>query len=114
MTEITKIGKKPNQCYTINWLECYCMNSLQYKNKINSFRETLLRWQQIDADISMMEEFQTDDFAVVFQPFTVHNKIPLNEKNETDFTAFSQDCFHFSQKQNANGIYFSINFISYF
>lgn len=106
MTEITKIRKKPNQCYAVNWIECYCMNSLQYKSKINTFRETLLRWQQIDADISMMEEFQTDDFTVVFQPFTVNNIIPLNEKNETDFTSFSHDCFHFSQKQNANGKYF--------
>lgn len=48
-------------------------------------------------------EFQTDDFAVVAQPFTHHLHWPLKGPNLTDFSYMAPDCFHFSQRGYARG-----------
>ncbi|CAF0724936.1 unnamed protein product [Rotaria sp. Silwood1] len=40
----------------------------------------------------------SDDFTVVRQPFMEHMKVPVTSGGSADFSYFSPDCFHFSQK----------------
>jgi phospholipase B1 len=40
----------------------------------------------------------SDDFTVVRQPFMEHMKVPVKSDGLADFSYFSPDCFHFSQK----------------
>ncbi|XP_078714139.1 LOW QUALITY PROTEIN: phospholipase B1, membrane-associated-like [Lampetra fluviatilis] len=42
-----------------------------------------------------------DDFTVVLQPFFRNTFLPLDELNEPDLSYFSRDCFHFSEKGQA-------------
>lgn len=57
----------------------------------------------LDYEISRLEEFDRDDFTVVYQPFTLNITNPLGPDGFTDWTLFAKDCFHISQKGNARG-----------
>lgn len=103
VTILNEIGSKPLQCVKLHKLECSCI--VLYPDKTQEYREIIKKWQKIDEDVAKMDEFDRNDFAVVYQPFLLNIEIPLNAKNETDFSFFSQDCFHLSQKFNARGIY---------
>lgn len=52
-------------------------------------------------EIAAYPEFQKDDFAVVAQPTLLNITLPLASDGYTDMTYFSSDCFHISQKTNA-------------
>lgn len=50
-----------------------------------------------------MEEFDTDTFTVVVQPFTRRYSFSKDKSGLTDYSNLSADCFHLSQKENARG-----------
>ncbi|XP_034531226.1 phospholipase B1, membrane-associated [Notolabrus celidotus] len=43
-----------------------------------------------------------EDFAVVTQPFFQNTVVPLNADARPDYTYFSEDCFHFSERGHAD------------
>lgn len=63
------------------------------------------KWQKVNEEVAAMQEFDRDDFAVVYQPFTEEISVPKGLNNLTDYTYMSMDCFHLSQKLNAEGMY---------
>jgi len=59
--------------------------------------ETLKQYNQKLAEIADDPQFNTDDFAVVVQPFFTSTHIPKLENGEPDLSYFAPDCFHFSE-----------------
>lgn len=62
------------------------------------------RVQLLEEEIADRPEFQRDDFAVVFQPFTVNLTFRSIDGGNAHITHFAPDCFHISQKANARGV----------
>uniref|UniRef100_A0A1B6GTS3 Phospholipase B1, membrane-associated n=1 Tax=Cuerna arida TaxID=1464854 RepID=A0A1B6GTS3_9HEMI len=95
-------GTRP-LCQVVHGFECPCLFGLAYQNRQREFYELMRLWQQAEFKVASDPRYQeTEDFAVVAQPFTYKLKFPVrrdsNGKNLTDFTYLSEDCFHFSQK----------------
>lgn len=94
---------KPQLCYLTHSLECPCIVGLSYVHRQKEFYDFMVKWIEIDREVSEFLEFDLDDFTVVFQPFAANYTFPLNDQGLTDFSYMSADCFHFSQKGNARG-----------
>lgn len=92
---------KPDNCVFINKIECYCLFALQYEKHVEKYQHIIKQWQKLEEDIANMPEFQRNEFTVVYQPFTLDLKLRQNSQNKTDYSYFSRDCFHLSQKFNA-------------
>lgn len=58
----------------------------------------ILAWIDKVIEVVNRDEFNRKDFTANIQPFTKSVTFPVNERNETDFTYMSMDCFHLSQK----------------
>lgn len=61
------------------------------------------QWQLVTKEVAAMPEFDTNEFTVIYQPFTKYAAVPRFANNLTDYSYMSQDCFHISQKFNAAG-----------
>lgn len=60
------------------------------------------RWYQAEREVSLMPEFQSEDFAVVWEPIMTHSMLPKNKNGIVPIHEFlSIDCLHFRQKTNA-------------
>jgi hypothetical protein len=63
-------------------------------------------WHKLDKEMASLPEFNdSEDFAVVFQPFTLNYIIPLDSKGITDYSYLSYDCYHLSQRGQARSIF---------
>eukprot|EP01004_Peranema_trichophorum_P003666 NODE_2641_length_1530_cov_52.619758_g2277_i0.p1 GENE.NODE_2641_length_1530_cov_52.619758_g2277_i0~~NODE_2641_length_1530_cov_52.619758_g2277_i0.p1 ORF type:complete len:430 (-),score=76.00 NODE_2641_length_1530_cov_52.619758_g2277_i0:239-1489(-) len=58
-------------------------------------------YQAIMEDLQNSATYNTDDFAVVVQPFTKGVEPPKKTDGSYDMTYFAPDCFHFSAKAHA-------------
>lgn len=65
--------------------------------------ELIGKWQKLEEDIAMYEEFDRDDFTVVNQPLLQEAQMPRTPNGEIDLEYLAEDCFHFSQKGHALG-----------
>lgn len=94
---------KPPLCEISHRVECPCFFGPIITGKHQLFYDIMRKWQAMDAEITNYDEFDLDDFAVVFQPFILNYTFPQTTKGFTDFSILSSDCFHFSQKGHALG-----------
>lgn len=62
-------------------------------------------------EVATYDEFDTDNFTVVALPFSLEFDIPLTPEGYTDYSFMSEDCFHFSQKGNARGMFITTTII---
>lgn len=97
---LTKMTKKPPLCETTHPFECPCLIG-KPKNVLQYYEKIMLKWQAKDQEISQRDEFNTDTFAVNFQPFTMDIEVPKSRSGAMDYSIFSVDCFHISQKGHA-------------
>ncbi|XP_063908593.1 phospholipase B1, membrane-associated-like [Zophobas morio] len=63
--------------------------------------EFMDKWLKLDMEIGNIDEFDTDDFTVVVQPFLLNYNFPTSAPGVADSQYLSADCFHFSQKAHA-------------
>lgn len=94
---LTRLTKKPPLCQTTHHFECPCLIG-KSKNVLKYYEKIMKKWQAKDKEIAQRDEFNTDTFAVNFQPFTIDIKIPQTQDGSFDYSCFSVDCFHLSQK----------------
>lgn len=99
---IVNFKGRSNICTFTNHFECPCLFGLANQHRKKEFMQLMERWQQVEFDVANDSAFRnSEDFAVVAQPFTYQLQWPNSDKNLTDFSFLSKDCFHFSQKGNA-------------
>ncbi|KAL1117839.1 hypothetical protein AAG570_004154, partial [Ranatra chinensis] len=92
----------PPLCWITHRTECPCILGSRFQNKLKYFISIIEDCQKVEMEIAQHPKYQTDDFAVVAQPFTLNITFPeyVNSNGErlTDISYLSEDCFHFSQK----------------
>ncbi|KAL7301492.1 hypothetical protein TKK_0005929 [Trichogramma kaykai] len=81
--------------------ECSCLLGLTFRDRRQAYYDIMAQWHKLEEEIAMYPEFQTNDFAVVIQPFTTNLTFPETSDGKSDFSYLSSDCFHISQKGNA-------------
>ncbi|XP_050321439.1 phospholipase B1, membrane-associated [Bactrocera neohumeralis] len=92
----------PFGCFAVHHLGCHCIFSHAVGEKeLHEAYDRITRWHEADQYIVQLQEFQTNDFAVVYQPFTAHVPPPRLNNGEIDYRYFASDCFHFSQLGHA-------------
>ncbi|KAK1121522.1 hypothetical protein K0M31_010321 [Melipona bicolor] len=94
-------GRNFLKCYLTTTFSCPCLFALQFRDQRQKYYEILQRWQEIEEEVVDYPEFHRNDFTVVVSLVLKHVKIPLTEDGYTDLSYFSADCFHMSQKTNA-------------
>ncbi|XP_026276110.1 phospholipase B1, membrane-associated-like [Frankliniella occidentalis] len=107
------LGPLPPWCEVMNRFECPCIFGDRFQDAIPRHREVYKEVQRMQREVVAMERFRTrEDFAVVSAPFMSGpgQLLPFLAPggNGTDWTFFSTDCFHFSQKGTAvaaNGLW---------
>lgn len=103
---LTEMNDRPPICeYITHSFECPCILGLAYRNVQKRYLSLIEKWQQLDVAISFYPEFNTEDFAVVAQPFMTNFSYPRTADGRHDYSYSSSDCFHFSLKGNAGGTY---------
>jgi len=84
------------RCQTLQSLMCDCGVN---KKQRDSIRGANIEYQKVTTELIKSGIYDTsDDFTVVLQPFMEHMKVPTKSDGLPDFSYFSPDCFHFSQK----------------
>lgn len=58
----------------------------------------MTRWQELDIEVSNYSEFDLDDFTVIPHYYTLGLTLPTKPQGGIDYSFFSIDCFHFSEK----------------
>ncbi|KAJ8911670.1 hypothetical protein NQ315_014029 [Exocentrus adspersus] len=84
-------------CSITHSVECPCMG-YSYRRRRKLFFDVMRRWQELDIEISNYPEFDLDDFTVIPHYFTLDFKLPTTRQGKIDYSFFSEDCFHFSEK----------------
>ncbi|XP_018318542.1 phospholipase B1, membrane-associated-like [Agrilus planipennis] len=95
---VLKFTYTPSICVITHSVECPCVHGLAHRASQKKFANIIRKWQKLDEEIVNLDEFDTEDFTVVYQPFVIDASLPKNEEGETDLTELSEDCFHQSQK----------------
>ncbi|XP_075166254.1 phospholipase B1, membrane-associated-like [Haematobia irritans] len=94
--------KLPLSCYFTHHLFCPCLIGRSVSSsKFKEMGQAIKHLQAIDRDLSKLPEFQTDDFTVIYQPFTANLSLANLQNGSTDFRYFAADCFHYSQLGHA-------------
>lgn len=96
------MNKLPPFCEYIQKVYCHCILSDSFNaQKLRNISKIIESVQKIDQEIPALPEFQTEDFAVMPQTFTVNLALRNLTNGDTDLRYFSGDCFHFSQYGHA-------------
>lgn len=88
---------KPPACKITHTFECPCIIG-QYTDKRKFFFDIMRRWQELEIEVSSYSEFDLDDFTVIPHYFTLEQSLPSTPQGKPDYTFFSVDCFHLSEK----------------
>ncbi|XP_005175113.2 phospholipase B1, membrane-associated-like [Musca domestica] len=92
----------PLLCQAVHSVGCHCIFSETYSRKyLNTISKFISRWQKIDEYVASLPEFYTQDFVVLYQPFTANVSLPIRNNGDTDLRFLASDCFHFSQLGHA-------------
>lgn len=109
MKVIYQLRGKPKECISSNHFECPCIFGFKYGGLRQRYFNTMVKWQQVTAEVPELDEFnKKDDFAVINQPFLRNVKFPRKSNGNNDYSYMSVDCFHLSQKGYAiasNGLW---------
>ncbi|XP_005186360.1 phospholipase B1, membrane-associated [Musca domestica] len=95
---VAEINDLPRVCEATHIFACHCV--ARRKNnprQLQQVAKAVRRIQEIDEEVANLPEFQTDDFAVVYQPLMKHWFAPKHANGKTNYGYFGPDCFHFSQ-----------------
>lgn len=101
----------PWSCYLSRPIECSCLFGPAYSKMRNLYRKRERAFVKIMERVSYMEEFHTNDFTVVYQPFFRDASVFLDDgkvPRKPDMSIMSVDCIHLSQKGHAvaaNGVW---------
>lgn len=98
----------PWQCHLSRPIECSCLFGPAYSKARNLYRRLERNFVKIMERVSYRDEFHTDDFTVVYQPFFKDASVFLDHDKKPDMTIMSVDCIHLSQKGHAvaaNGLW---------
>lgn len=95
----------PIECYVLQNVLCPCIKGLSFASKRKILSDIMVKWQQIDLEVSNMAEFDLDDFTVIPHLFTMNYSIPRTPSGKIDFGFLAPDCFHFSEKAQARCMY---------
>ncbi|KAE8750863.1 hypothetical protein FOCC_FOCC002291 [Frankliniella occidentalis] len=85
-------------CELLRRFACSCLYGEPTKPIRGRMRKIIERYIQVEWEMGDDPEFQTDDFALVVQPYTYKLNFPMKNENATDFSYLAPDCFHFSQR----------------
>lgn len=92
----------PFGCFAVHHFGCHCIFSHAVGEKeLHEAYDRITRWHEVDQYIAQLPQYQTNDFAVVYQPYITRVVAPKLENGEIDFRYFASDCFHFSQLGHA-------------
>jgi len=86
-------------CGLLHGFECEC-GVHSDPNVRKTVSEIALQYNSRLHDISLNPKYNTDDFAVVYQPFLSQTVIPTKPDGKPDLTYLAPDCFHFSEKSH--------------
>lgn len=98
----------PWTCYLSRPIECSCLFGPVYSKERQLFRRREREFVKIMERVSYLQEFHTDDFTVVFQPFFGDASVFVGDSKTPDMNIMSVDCVHLSQKGHAtaaNGLW---------
>ncbi|XP_065356423.1 phospholipase B1, membrane-associated-like [Calliphora vicina] len=102
VTSLLEMKNIPLSCHAVHRVGCHCIFSELYSAKfLKRAYNYITRWQAIDQYVAELPEFQTDDFIILYQPFTANVSMPTLANGDTDLRYFASDCFHFSQLGHA-------------
>lgn len=93
----------PLMCQAVYRVGCSCL--FRYSNtpdKLIAYDQAIQQWQQVEHELSQLPEYNTNDFAVVYQPFSANVYVPTLPNGNTDLRYMASDCFHFSQLGHAS------------
>uniref|UniRef100_A0A1I8P4Z4 Phospholipase B1, membrane-associated n=1 Tax=Stomoxys calcitrans TaxID=35570 RepID=A0A1I8P4Z4_STOCA len=109
VTTLGQMRNVPLPCQAVHSFGCRCVFSESYnETHLRLASEYFTRWQAIDEYVAGLPAFQTDDFAILYQPLTANAILPRMGNGDIDLRFFSSDCFHFSQLGHAaiaNGLW---------
>ncbi|XP_055958926.1 phospholipase B1, membrane-associated isoform X2 [Patella vulgata] len=98
--EIAKDLNKGLACSIVHYALCPCAAFPKTAQDEADLRNLTNIYQQVVKGIATSGQFDTkDDFTVVDQPFFRNTYLPVKDgTDEPDFSFFSPDCFHLSEK----------------
>jgi len=82
-------------CRWLHRFECSCGSSDNEEVR-NNVTSVLRAYNERLVSIATDPIYNTDDMAVVIQPFLTNTSVPRNEDGTIDMDYFAPDCFHFS------------------
>ncbi|XP_061386062.1 phospholipase B1, membrane-associated-like [Musca vetustissima] len=96
------INNLPLACEATHIFACHCIVRRKHDpQQLQDLSKAVRKVQEIDEEVANLPEFQSDDFAVVYQPLMRNWYTPTNRKGNTDYRYFGPDCFHLSQLGHA-------------
>ncbi|KMQ93815.1 phospholipase membrane-associated [Lasius niger] len=104
-----QIGNPSINCSLTMGFECPCMFGFSFRPHREYYYDIIQRWSDVEIEISLMPEWQSEDFAVVAEPILKHSMLPKNKDGIVPIHEYlSIDCLHFRQRTNAwyaNGLW---------
>ncbi|KAF5299457.1 hypothetical protein FQR65_LT01037 [Abscondita terminalis] len=94
------LENRPPPCYFTHNFVCPCLFGLQFRNQQNRLDQIMTDWKNIEKEVAALDEFDRDEFTVVLQPFAENYDIKRDKSGLVDYSVFSYDCFHLSQKEH--------------
>ncbi|XP_061386030.1 phospholipase B1, membrane-associated-like [Musca vetustissima] len=96
------INNLPLACEATHIFACHYIARRKHDpQQLQDLSKAMRKVQEIDEEVANLQEFQSDDFAVVYQPLMRNWYTPTNRKGNTDYRYFGPDCFHLSQLGHA-------------
>ncbi|KAL1491578.1 hypothetical protein ABEB36_012153 [Hypothenemus hampei] len=95
----------PSLCKTFHLFACSCIKGLPHAHLRAKILELMTNWQILDREISNYQEFDREDFTVIFHDFVLNYPLFRSDNGRIDYKYFAPDCFHFSQKGHAKCMY---------
>ena len=113
MTMVLDLLDKPIYCYPLHWYLCPCLFDPKFSMKLSKpqMKRVLSSYMsELTSLIATGRYETTTDFTVVVQPSLVNGLLPrqwndLYKARLPDLSYLAPDCFHFSQKLHALGMY---------
>ncbi|XP_072032181.1 phospholipase B1, membrane-associated-like [Amphiura filiformis] len=90
-------------CDVVHLSMCPCFYAGE--DAIKKLQELSKSYNTILEELISSGDFDTDDFAIVYQPVTSTSYVPVAENGRADDSFFAPDCIHLSRKGHASSAY---------